>query len=205
MNYAIEFKRETFCHLTAMARKRSLKHKWLLVRSGLALVKMGKHEFDLAQGQSFWIPQNSLCSITLLPGTALDSCEISLRVGERFPQSAGYTKLSALSRALFDALPDQPSRSEAQLELLAVLKREALQLTPLFEHSPLSDKLSRWTPNSQELDKELHFAMLAREAQKRALSGGKKTQIVNELFAGDETQCDLICQTLLGHTLSNAR
>ncbi|NVC63192.1 AraC family transcriptional regulator [Vibrio sp. 05-20-BW147] len=201
MNYAIEFKRETFSHLTAMARKRSLKHKWLLVRSGLALIKMGKHEFGLETGQSFWIPQNSLCSLTLLPGSTLDGCSISLRVGERFPQSAGYITLSPLALALFDELPKHPARSDAQLEILAVLKREALQLKPVFEHTPLSDKLSGWTPNSEALDRELHLALLAREAQKRALSGGKKAQIVEDFFDGNEEQCDLICQMLLGQTL----
>ncbi|MGI9845297.1 AraC family transcriptional regulator [Vibrio vulnificus] len=201
MNYAIEFKRESFSHLTAMARKRSLKHKWLLVRSGLALIKMGKQEFCLQPNQSFWIPQNSLCSITLFPGTQLDTLDVSVRVRETFPYSAGYVTLSALSLAIFNKLAETTPRSEEQLELLAVLKREATQIRPLFKPSELCKQLSRWSPQSHELDKEWHMALLVREAQKRMLSGGKKEQVVSELFSGDEQQCNVICEMLLGKTL----
>lgn len=59
MNYAIEFKSEHHRHLFATARKRTLKHQLVIVRTGLALVKLGKQEFAVKPEQAFWIPQTA--------------------------------------------------------------------------------------------------------------------------------------------------
>ncbi|ELV8624149.1 AraC family transcriptional regulator [Vibrio cidicii] len=201
MNYAIEFKSEHHRHLFATARKRTLKHQLVIVRTGLALVKLGKQEFAVKPEQAFWIPQNCLTALTILPHTQLERCDLSLRLKESFPSSSGYVTLTPLMSALCDKLAVTPAHSAAQNELLAVLKREITELEPSSLPNPLNDAINHWEKASKALPNEVYLALLVREALKRQQSGVSKDAIVDALFAGNLAQCDQACEAIAGRIL----
>ncbi|CAM2926404.1 hypothetical protein [Vibrio mytili] len=202
MNYAIEFHDAKFSFLNVTARKKALKHSLLSVQEGLAIIKLGKLEYAIEPGQYFWIPQNCLSSLTFLPGTRIHRCDFSIRLNESFAQQAGYLKPSALLRAVMAKLATTEDRSEIQLDLLAVLKHEALTLSPKLSQSSLSKTINQWEPDCEvSISRELCLVLTLREARKMKLSGKSEAEIVTLLFNGNTEEYEQLCFLVFGDGL----
>ena len=202
MNYAIEFNSNRFPFLTVSTRKKALKHSLLSVSEGLAIVKLGKHEYAIEPGQYFWIPQGCLNSITCVPNTQILRCDFSLRLQEKFAQQAGFIKPSALLVALIEKMAEVKSRSAQQLDLLTVVKHEVLTLKPMLNSSVLTDSINQWHPNCEsQIAIDLCLILTLREAKKMKLSGKKQQVIVDTLFNGNNEEYEQLCLLVFGEVL----
>ncbi len=202
MNYAIEFHDANYPFLDVTARKKALKHSLISVVEGLVIIKLGKHEYAIEPGQYFWIPQGCLSSLTFLPNSRLHRCDFSVRLSDDFPQQAGFIKPSMLLRALVEKLPTAESRSDIQLDLLAVVKHEVVTLSPALASSALSKSINQWKPGCEaRISRELCLVLTLREARKMKLSGKKEAVIVDELFAGNNEEYEQLCFLVFGETL----
>ncbi|EMR33800.1 MULTISPECIES: hypothetical protein [Vibrio] len=202
MNYAIEFHDANYPFLNVAARKKALKHSLLSVVEGLAIIKLGKHEYAIEPGQHFWIPQGCLSSLTFLPNTRVTRCDFSVRLTDAFAQQAGYVKLPVLLSALIEKLVMTKARSEHQLDLLAVVKHEVLTLKPMLTSSALTDSINKWKPGCEsQISIELCLVLTLREARKMKLSGKKQADIVAKLFNDNEEEYEQLCFLVFGETL----
>ncbi|CAE6943082.1 hypothetical protein ACOMICROBIO_LMKGKHOH_04701 [Vibrio sp. B1FIG11] len=202
MNYAIEFHDANYPFLNVAARKKALKHSLLSVVEGLAIIKLGKHEYAIEPGQHFWIPQGCLSSLTFLPNTRVTRCDFSVRLADAFAQQAGYVKPSALLSALIEKLVMTKARSRHQLDLLAVVKHEALTLKPILTSSALTDSINKWKPGcDSQVSIELCLVLTLREARKMKLSGKKQSDIVAKLFNNNEEEYEQLCFLVFGEAL----
>lgn len=202
MNYAIEFHDANYPFLNVAARKKALKHSLLSVVEGLAIIKLGKHEYAIEPGQHFWIPQGCLSSLTFLPNTRVTRCDFSVRLTDAFAQQAGYVKPSALLSALIEKLVTTKARSEHQMDLLAVVRHEVLILKPMLTSSPLTDSINKWKPGcDSSISIELCLVLTLREARKMKLSGKKQTDIVAKLFNNNDEEYEQLCFLVFGEAL----
>lgn len=202
MNYAIEFHDANYPFLNVAARKKSLKHSLLSVVSGLAIIKLGKQEYAIEPGQYFWIPQGCLSSLTFLPNTHVHRCDFSVRLNDAFAQQAGFIKPSILLKALIEKLAKTETRSDIQLDLLAVVKHEVLAISPNLSNSALSQAINQWKPGCEaRISRELCLVLTLREARKMKLSGKKESQIVEHLFAGNTEEYEQLCFLVFGEAL----
>ncbi|MGR4988020.1 AraC family transcriptional regulator [Vibrio rotiferianus] len=202
MNYAIEFHNESYSLLTTTARKKTLKHSLLTVVEGLATIRLGKHEYAIEPGNSFWIPQGCLSSITYFPNCIAVRCDFSVRLRDHFSSQAGFIERSLLLQASLEKLRACDVETSLHNDLLRIIKHEVLDVEPKLITSKASEALMQWTPMSKNHAlKELHLALLVREARKRTLSGIKKGRVVEDLFDGSEQQCDQLSELLLGKKL----
>ncbi|WP_440888820.1 AraC family transcriptional regulator [Vibrio sp. WZ-1] len=202
MNYAIEFHNESYSLLTTTARKKTLKHSLLTVVEGLATIRLGKHEYAIEPGNSFWIPQGCLSSITYFPNCIAVRCDFSVRLRDHFSSQAGFIERSLLLQASLEKLRACDVGTSLHNDLLRIIKHEVLDVEPKLVTSKASEALMQWTPMSKNHAlKELHLALLVREARKRTLSGIKKGRVVEDLFDGSEQQCDQLSELLLGKKL----
>ncbi|MGR5209230.1 AraC family transcriptional regulator [Vibrio rotiferianus] len=202
MNYAIEFHNESYSLLTTTARKKTLKHSLLTVVEGLATIRLGKHEYAIEPGNSFWIPQGCLSSITYFPNCIAVRCDFSVRLRDHFSSQAGFIERSLLLQASLEKLRACDVGTSLHNDLLRIIKHEVLDVEPKLITSKASEALMQWTPMSKNHAlKELHLALLVREARKRTLSGIKKGRVVEDLFDGSEQQCDQLSELLLGKKL----
>ncbi|HDM8137099.1 AraC family transcriptional regulator [Vibrio harveyi] len=202
MNYAIEFHDANYPFLNVAARKKALKHSLLSVVEGLAIIKLGKHEYAIEPGQHFWIPQGCLSSLTFLPNTRVTRCDFSVRLTDAFAQQAGYVKLPVLLSALIEKLVMTKAHSEHQLDLLAVVKHEVLTLKPMLTSSALTDSINKWKPGCEsQISIELCLVLTLREARKMKLSGKKQADIVAKLFNDNEEEYEQLCFLVFGEAL----
>lgn len=202
MNYAIEFHDANYPFLNVAARKKALKHSLLSVVEGLAIIKLGKHEYAIEPGQHFWIPQGCLSSLTFLPNTRVTRCDFSVRLTDAFAQQAGYVKPSALLSALIEKLVTTKARSEHQMDLLTVVRHEVLTLKPMLTSSPLTDSINKWKPGcDSSISIELCLVLTLREARKMKLSGKKQADIVAKLFNNNDEEYEQLCFLVFGEAL----
>ncbi|GEM75808.1 hypothetical protein [Vibrio sagamiensis] len=202
MNYAIEFNSKSFSFLNVSTRKKALKHSFISVSRGLAIVKLGKHEYAIEPGQYFWIPQGCLSSITYVPNTQIQCCDFSVRLQEKFAQQAGFVKPSTLLVALIEKMASVKSRSQQQIDLLTVVKHEVLTLKPMLNSSVLTDSINQWYPNSEsQIAIDLCLILTLREARKMKLSGKKQEVIIETLFNGNIEEYEQLCLLVCGEIL----
>ncbi len=202
MNYAIQSEICLFPYLEVTPRKRATKHSLVKVNSGLALFKLGKQEYAIEAGQAIWVPIECLCSLTFLPNTHVTRVDFSVRLKDEFPHQSGFIKLTELSSALLNRMQATKTSDEVYPHLLQVLKDEVKKYEPKLVESDLTKQLNLWQPNQADnLSKEHQVALLIREAMKRKLSGMKLQTIIDELFSGNASQFDQMCQLVLGKSL----
>ncbi len=201
MNYTVEFNQKHYPHLMVTARKKSLKHRLLTIESGLALIKLGKQEYAVEANMYFWLPFNSLNSITYLPNSVARHIDFSVRCSEPFVKQAGFIEPSLLLRAITERLPETKAQSPEQKELLSVVRREMAALNPQLLQSPLTKSVNH-SANSEKLSKDIQLCLIIREARKRLLSGTSETQIVTDLFAGNYQEYQQLCLLVLGKPLT---
>lgn len=199
MHYAIQFEQKHSDFLSMTARKPTLKHQLISVEDGLISIRLGKQEYAVAQGDTFWLPANCLSSISYFPHTTCRIVEASQRLTQPFPHQAGYIKPNSLMQALLERLTSVSGLSEHQQVLLTALQYELLQIKPNLQTTSLSQQLNDWnSPKQQKLPAEYQMVMRIKQAEKLRLSGKKDEQIAEALFGGS-TQSYLVAkQAIMG-------
>ncbi|WP_295891404.1 hypothetical protein [uncultured Vibrio sp.] len=208
MNYAVQHQITHYDFLTTTPRKKIIKHSLVRVIEGLALVRLGKNEYALHKGESIWIPLDCLCSVTFFPASKIQSIDFSSRLNLSFPTSSGQVKPNDLLAALLDQLKQEEQSAEEQSTddylqaILSLVKLEVTKLSPKLKLDRFSQAVTSWQPlQSSSLDAQVQLALLIREAKKRTLSGQKKPLIAEQLFAGNEKECDQVATLILGQPL----
>ena len=200
MHYAISHTtlKQTFLHTTP--RRKLLKHSMLHVNEGLVLVKLGKLEYAIEPGASFWLPFNALCSLTYFPNSNVEKIDVSCRVSSPMPTQGGYIELNVLCQSILTRLGTHRSSTQEEAALLAVLRNEFASLTPKLRQTMLNDSVNQWRWDNLDsaLSTEQQLVLKVREAGKMMLSGKKRQQVVELLFNGDETSFAQLEAVLLG-------
>ncbi|WP_330960036.1 AraC family ligand binding domain-containing protein [Photobacterium sp. 53610] len=222
MNQAIEYSQVEQAFLHVGSRRKNITAYLIVVRQGIALVRLGKHEYTLTAGTGFWVPFECLHALTVLPGCHYDKVQFSARLHQPLCGQAGFIRLSPLLLALLDELRrahvSPQSNDSPENRLLAVVADQAALFKPTTERlcpalpaklqSVLSELLEgQTTASSEQLASvetilgisisELTACLLIREAQKLSRSGRKAEQIAQDL------KCQLdhlqtLAQTLTG-------
>ncbi|MFB9215732.1 AraC family transcriptional regulator [Vibrio sinaloensis] len=200
MHYAISHTtlEQEFLHITP--RRKLLKHTLLHVKEGLVLVKLGKQEYAIEPGSSFWLPFNALCSLTYFPNSKVEKVDVSCRVTTQMPVQGGYVQLNELCQAIVTRLGDHTSNEQAKAELLAVLRTEFSSMAPKLHQSKLNALINQWHWDilDSALSREQQLVLKMREASKMMLSGKKRPQVIEQLFDGDEITFTQLEAVLLG-------
>ncbi|NVD08401.1 AraC family transcriptional regulator [Vibrio sp. JPW-9-11-11] len=199
MHYAISFHTDTHDFLLTTPRRNALKHKLICVKQGLVLVKLGKLEYAVESGQSFWLPFDSLVSLTYTPNTQVNTVEVSSRVSTSLARQGGYVELDQLTLALLSRLETLGENQTRLRTLLTVLLDELSELKPELKESKLSQQINQWQPDHDSpLNNELQLVLRLREAKKQMLSGKKRAGVVDDLFDGNDALLISLEHALLG-------
>lgn len=199
MHYSISHQTTEFGFLSITPRKKLLKHILLSVRDGLALVRLGKHEYAVEAGQTLWLPFDCLASISYFPQTKVALVEVSSRVQQSLPKQAGFVELNELATAVLNRLSSMEESHDLRVNLYRVLLSELPSLKPTLQQSFVSKEISKWAPDqSSTLPTDLQLALKVREARRRVLSGAKVDDVVNRLFSGDLAAFTLMLETICG-------
>lgn len=202
MNYAIEYHLNQHAFLYTTPRKKSLKHSLLTVHTGIVLVRLGKYEYAVEQGDSFWIPFDCLVSVSYLPDTLASFIDFSARLTDPFPTHSGFVELPNVTNAIIAKLAGHKVAPTQKKALLEVVRHETRELNPELILGQLSQCFSSWSPERPvDIGKEMHIALLVREAKKQLLSGVKREKVVGELFHGSEENFRHLCQLVFGNEL----
>ncbi|NVJ58354.1 MAG: AraC family transcriptional regulator [Vibrionaceae bacterium] len=200
MHYAISHQllRQDFLHSTP--RRKLLKHTLLYVRDGLVLAKLSKQEYAVEAGHTFWLPFDTLCSITFFPNTTVQLVEVSCRVTSPLPKQGGYVALNELSQALINRLHDIDNDNEIRNDQLRVMRHELSTMQPKLKESQLTRNINQWHRDCRDsaLSSEQQLVLKVREANKMMLSGKKRAQVIELLFNGDDSAFGQLEALLLG-------
>lgn len=200
MHYAISYQNEHHEFLACSPRRKSIKHCLLRVEKGLVLVRLGKMEYAIEEGQSFWLPFDTLSALTLVPNTLIDRIEVSSRVSTFMPKQGGYVELNELVTAILNRLRCIGDKRELQQELLVVLRSELANLKPKIRETSFTQRISAWSANKPStLPSELQLVLKIREARKQMLSGKKRDHVLTTLFNGDAELYNNLEKIILGH------
>lgn len=198
MHYAISYQYNTYEFLHSTPRKKSLKHSLIRVEEGLVLVKLGKMEYAVEAGMSFWLPFDSLSSLTFTPNSKISKIEVSSRVTLPMPKQGGFIQPSELLTALLNRLISMES-PQTELELLSVLKNELALVKPSLAESKLTRLVSQWKIGQpSKLDQELQLVLKVREAHKMMQSGKKREFVVDNIFDGKSAIFSSLEELVLG-------
>jgi hypothetical protein len=200
MHYAISFDSNCYPFLLCTPRKKTIKHQLIHVTSGLVLIKLGKIEYAVEPGQDFWLPFDTLTSITFTPQSKCEKVEISSRVIKSFPKQAGYLNSDELILGLLNRLTTIENSDIANDYLKLIMHELAIQQPHLIENQKTKD-IKDWQEVNNKLSQELKYMLVIREAQKQIQSGKKRADIVAHFFHNDEALVDKLENAILGTKL----
>ncbi|CAM2900848.1 hypothetical protein VIRA109638_05285 [Vibrio rarus] len=198
MHYAIQFEKKQFEYLTLTSRKPTLKHQLIHVTEGVITLRLGKLEYAIVAGDSFWVPANCLSAMSYFPNTRCHIVAVSQRINKLFSSQAGYIKPSALLVALVNKLTQVPPQSEQQKILLTAIEYELLEIHPNLQMNAFSQKINQWDSHNKPLSAEYQMVMRIKEAEKLRLSGKKDGYIAQQLFSGNEQGYRMARMAILG-------
>ncbi|MFC3023715.1 AraC family ligand binding domain-containing protein [Vibrio zhugei] len=202
MNYAIQCDTRHFPTLHITARKRANKHSFIHVQQGLLLCRLGKYDYAIEAGQSFWIPLDCLCALTCFPNTRYTCVDFSVRLRDAFPHQAGYITPTNLTSSALERLQQIDRDDPLFVPLTQIMRAEVTRCVPHLSQSQLTNSVSTWTPeHSAGLAQEQHMVLLVREAIKRKQSGQATETLLSELFAGDRAFAEQWMQVIAGRSL----
>ncbi len=199
MNYAVQFEHIQNQYLAVSARKRSLKHSLITVRKGMLSVRLGRNEYVTEAGGHFWLPVDCLASLTVLPGTTYSKLDFSVRLTDTFPLQAGYVTLAAIAENSLALLESNTISDEYRQILFRLMRFEISNLSPELKLTPISQQVSRWTPQDRgSLSADIHLSLKLREARKRLLSGENHTKVSQQLFGVNSEQLERLFEHHFG-------
>lgn len=146
MNYKAEYQSHTFSSLHLGQRKKSPYAQLLYIRGGVILLRLGRNELMLEQGDCFYLPFECLAQMTALQGATLDTLTLSPRLNgtqqSEFPENSGKVTTS-LTHSLIEALNDASSNHSRTLEqqkrLIDVLLDELSYCKPQQMKAPIKE------------------------------------------------------------------
>ena len=107
MSYPVHFDTLVADRLSLLGRHRRPCDHLLQVRSGTLLLRLGREERVLRQGDCFWLPADCLYGLTLWQDCHLARIDFSIRVQAPRPRAAGYLQPHPLLQPLLDRLHQQ--------------------------------------------------------------------------------------------------
>jgi hypothetical protein len=198
MHYSTQVKEHNNQNLVVTGRKKSLKHKFIYVQSGLILCRLGKIEYTIEAQQAFWLPFDCLCAWTIFPGTNYYAIDISARVLTSLPKESGHINADDWLRMLVRKTAHTPQNSELYPHLSYVLLDALSHLKPALKKTPLSTQISAWSVSAPVKDEQINDLLTAREIRKLAQSGRKEDAIIKALFDNNKDEYSRICDLYLG-------
>lgn len=203
MNYLIAHHVHQYPFLHVTARKKSIKHKLISVLSGFVTVRLGKMEYVINEGETFWLPIDCLNALTYFPHCKLLVVEVSIRSNKNYPHQAGLIQPSPLLDALLDMLKEtsfSPDHIE-QRKWLEVMDFELEKLRPLLDDSIMT--LDKVEQISSVDSISIQMALKVRQAFKLRSSGMKIERIIDDVFSGNAQQAEQLCLAIANQTLGN--
>jgi len=222
MNQAIEYTKVEQSLLAVGSRRKNVTAYLITVNTGVALLRLGKHEFVLTTGHGFWVPFECLHALTVLPGCHYHMIHFSARLQQPLCQQAGFVTLTPLLNALLHELSQTKEQSQTNHSptgrILAVIVDQAAKFSPTTQQlcpalsakqqSVLKKLLDRQSPAADEhlsaveavlgmSIHELEACLIVREAIRLSRSGRNAAQIASEL------ECQLDHLQALGQTLAD--
>ncbi|MBE1273376.1 hypothetical protein [Enterovibrio baiacu] len=104
MKQAIEFHFHQADTLFVGGRKAQPHATFLYVHKGAALIRLGKNEFPVCAGQSYWLPSGCLNAVTILQGSDVSTLDFSVRTIVALPTQSGFFSPSPLLDGLMAEL-----------------------------------------------------------------------------------------------------
>ncbi|MEH0688945.1 AraC family transcriptional regulator [Vibrio cholerae] len=202
MHYAISYQAQSHEYLTTTPRRHTIKHGLLRVTQGFVFIRLGKKEYVVEPGDTFWLPFDTLAAVTYTPNTQLDRIEVSVRTQLPLVRQAGYIQPTPLLTALLDRLSTVDDRQK-QLPLLTVVRDELPSITPKLSESTFTKQLNQWLSDKtlraqSSLPSEVQLLLRVREARKQMLSGQARSQVIKQWFDGNDAVFDNLEQALVG-------
>ncbi|MGR6837902.1 AraC family ligand binding domain-containing protein [Aliivibrio wodanis] len=204
MKNAITFQSETHSHLFYTARKKKNHFELISVQTGAVLIRLGKWEHLLLPGELFWLPFDSLTSMTVVPNSIVSSVRFSIRTREALLLQGGYVNTSSFLTAALDKLQSGTMSELAEQRLLLVIQDELLEASVHTELSTESKNinayLSSLTENQDsrryDVSPDMMMALKVREADKMRKSGAKNELIAKRYFSGNVELLEQACSLL---------
>ncbi|MFS1506357.1 hypothetical protein BCU13_023760 [Vibrio lentus] len=118
---------------------------------------MGKIEYAIAAGDTFWLPANCLSALSyfLIVDTRLSKRH--RRLSKPFPHQTGYVKPNTLVLSLLDKLSEVSSLSEHQQVLLTTLQYELLEMHPNLQTT--KPQAEQWDSAGKDLSAEYQSSL----------------------------------------------
>ncbi|PJG60562.1 hypothetical protein [Aeromonas cavernicola] len=207
MHYAIEYHHDSSPYMAVGSRKRTSAGQLLRIIEGMALLRVGQHEWLLPAGSYFWLGAHTLAAFTPLANCRYDGVRCSLRMDQ--PAHVGWVRPSALLTALLNSLQQwqRPQTWQgAYGQRLHLIADELMQCAI----APQGDEAlqTHWQAfvSGHTTAPPLGQPTLGPQWQLlqavRQLKGGRKASLVaNESGYGDEAALGLACQRWLGLAL----
>lgn len=107
MSYPVHFETQSAHRLELLGRHRQPSDQLLHLRAGSLLMRLGRDEFVLRQGDLFWLPADCLHGLTLWQGCQFNRIRFSVRVRGERPRAAGYLRHHPLLMPLLERLEQQ--------------------------------------------------------------------------------------------------
>lgn len=175
MNYKAEYQSYTFTTLHLGQRKKSPYAQLFYVRDGKILLRLGRNELMLQQGDTFYLPFECLSQITALQGATIDTLTLSPRLNSQqqcvYPKISGQVTTSLilpLLETLYSAKNNSSRTLEQQKRLIDVLLDELIYCKPQQINAPI-----KLTP---EIDAQLE----CREIMRQVKSGKKIHALIQD-------------------------
>lgn len=194
MKSAITFHSKTYEQLFYTARKKKNYYELVYVNTGTALIRLGKWEYVVSAGEFFWLPFDSLTSITIVPNSQIAHIAFSIRTREDLPTQGGFVSQTSLLNALIEKLFTASLNEQQEQRLLAVIQDELLLATFHTNVSKESMQVNNYisvlsdqktTNESNVISAEMALMLKVREADKMRKSGAKDVMIAKRYFSDD--------------------
>lgn len=198
MHYSTQVKE---CHsdfLVVTGRKKSLKHKFVYVTSGLILCRLGKFEYAIEPTQAFWLPFDCLSAWTIFPDTKYYEVDISARVTTKLPNESGYVTADDWIQLILQKISKTKPTEAVYQHLSYVFLDSVKDITPALAVTELSRQISSWQWNAPLSQNDLNDVLLAREIKKMQQSGQQEKAIISRLFPDS----DIAYHKIISHYLS---
>lgn len=183
------------------ARKKTIKHKLIYVLNGYVSTRIGKEEFLISEQQAFWLPLDCLTALTYFPNTTVLEIEVSARSLSHYAHQAGFIEPSSLTLALLERLSKVPFQ-QTDIQQQTWLKALNFELE-VFKPQLITGKNTLKLASLNIADSaSFQMVIKVREALKARSSGMPRQKVIDDFFAGSETNANHLCNAITNANLT---